>query len=131
MGYSGAPTGAPDVFGSPDYPQVAGAVPGPHPALLAADTERREGLDRAGGAGTPLRGAPRVVREERPDVARVPRVEPEQQDPRDHRSRRARWPPARALRVGRHPLVPRREDRAPAAGGSRRAIRDPAVAHVP
>ena len=48
---------------------------------------------------------------ERPDVARVPVAQPEQQDPGDPRSGRPGRRAAGAVRVGRDPALPGREDR--------------------
>ena len=57
---------------------------------------------------------------QRPEVAGVPVAQPEQQDPGDHRSRRPGRQAARAVRVGRDPALPRRQDRPAHAGRCRR-----------
>jgi hypothetical protein len=61
---------------------------------------------------------------QRPAVARVPVAQPEQQDPGHPRPERPGRPAAGAVRVGRHPALPGREDRpllpADPAGATRR-----------
>ena len=95
--------------------------PGRHPALFAADAQRGEGVDRAGGARARLRAASHRHREEREPGPGVPVAEPQRQDPGDHRSR---WPgrqAARPVRIGRDPRLSRREDRQAACRPTRRA----------
>ena len=58
-------------------------------------------------------------------------LEPEQQDPGDHRPRRPRRRTAAAVRVGRDPDLPGRQVRAADATRCRRALRDDPVADVP
>src|SRR4051794_29427817 len=101
---AGQPHGRPLPF--PDHPQVAAAASRPAAAVLAADAERREDLDRARGDRAAVRGAQGRLREERPDLARIPVAEPEQQDPGDPRPERPGRPAAGAVRVGGDPRLP-------------------------
>ena len=49
----------PDLSAFPDHPALAGQASRPPAALFAADAERREGVDHAGGDRASLRAAPR------------------------------------------------------------------------
>ena len=114
----------------PHHGQMARRAPRPAAAVFAAHAQRREGVDPAGRDGAAVRAAPGELRDQRPALARVPRAQPQQQDPRHPRPPRPRWPAAGAVRVRRHPGLPGREDRALSAAGRRRALRDAAVADV-
>ena len=81
--------------------------------------------------GPAVRAAPGALRRQRPAVARVPVAEPEQQDPGHPRSGRPGRQAAGAVRVGRDPGLPGREDRPADARRRRRALRDHPVADVP
>ena len=70
-------------------------------------------------------------RRRRPVQARVPRDQPEQQDPGDRRSRRARRPADLAVRIGRDPDLPGSEDRSLPARRPARPLPDARVADVP
>ena len=61
--------------------------------------------------GLPYRAHPGRHRRRRPVQARVPGDQPEQQDPGDRRSRRARRQADLAVRIGRDPALPGRQDR--------------------
>jgi hypothetical protein len=68
---------------------MAGQAPRAPAAVFDADPERRQGGHHAGRDRPALRGAPRRLRARRAAFARIPRAEPEQQDPGHHRPGRA------------------------------------------
>ena len=95
------------------------------PALFADDAQRREGLDRAGGARAALRAAPGRHRQERELDAGIPVAQSQRQDPGDHRSRRPGRQADRPVRIRRDPALPRRQDRQAACRPTRRGATRP------
>ena len=109
----------------PHHQEMARAAPRPHPALFAADAQRRQGLDHARGDRPALRAAPGAASTRNDQMSpEFLSLNPEQQDPGDPRSRRAGRQAAGAVRVGRDPDLPGRQDGpAHAARRRRRATR--------
>ena len=118
-------------FRLPDHQTLARQTSRPPPALFAADAERRQGLDHAGRDRPALRGASGRLQQGRPEDAGIPVAQSERQDPRDHRSGRARRQAAAAVRVRRDPAISRGEDRQASAGRSGAALPDHPVAALP
>ena len=90
---------------------LAGRPSRPSSALLAADAERRQGVDHAGGDRIALRSASRRLQQGRPEDGGILVTQSERQDSRDHRSQ---WPwrqTARPVRVRRDPAISCRENR--------------------
>ena len=104
------------------WPAAASRSP---PALFAADAERREGVDHAGGDRPAVRAALDRHRQERPEDAGIPVAQSERQDPRDHRSRWSGRRAAGPVRIRRDPALSGGEDRQAAAGGCRRGATRP------
>src|SRR5215470_10336664 len=73
-----------------DYKALAGTTSRPVAALFAADAERRQGLDHAGGDRSAVRSASGRLQQGRSEDTGVSLSQPERKDPRDHRSRRPR-----------------------------------------
>ena len=108
-----------------DHQALARQASRPAAALFAADAERRQGLDHAGGDRAAVRGASGRLQQGRPEDAGIPVAQSERQDPGDPRSRRAGRQAAAAVRVRRDPAIPRREDRQAFARRCRRGATRP------
>ncbi len=114
-----------------DHQPLAGTTSRPAAALFLPDAERREGVDRAGGARPALRGAHRLDHEGREPPAGVQVAQPQRQDSGDHRSRRAGRSADRPVRVRRHPALPLRQDGEAHPGRPDRPLRDDSVGVLP
>src|SRR5216683_6847922 len=110
---------------------LAATTSGPAAALFAADAERRQGVDHAGGDRPALRGASGRLQQGRPEDAGISVAQSERKNSRDSRSQRSWRQAVAAVRIRRDPAIPRREDRTTSAHRSGAALADHPVAAFP
>ena len=114
-----------------DHPALARAASRPPAALFAADAERREGVDHAGGDRAAVRAALVDIGKDDSQTPEFLSLNPNGKIPAIIDPDGPGGKPLGAVRIRRDPALSRREDRQAPAGRSGAALRDDPVGVLP